>query len=486
MHAILISRGGREYSIQDSAAPIWGVNRELQGVVLVFSDITESRRLAAEATHQAAHDPLTGLVNRREFEKRLQRILDTARVDNSEHVLCYVDLDQFKVINDTCGHTAGDELLRQLSTMLLDQIRKRDTFARLGGDEFGILMEHCSVQQGKRVADGLHETISSFKFTWEEQSFSLGASMGLVPITPSSESTAELLRLADTACYAAKEGGRNRIHIYRDDDLRVAERHGEMQWVARIQRALAEDRFLLYYQPIRAIGASTAEGLRYELLLRMQDEDGGIVLPGAFLPAAERYDLATPVDRWVINRAFGWLESQPAHLEALTFCAINLSGQSLADVEFLSFVERRFAETAVPPTKICFEVTETAAIRHLGQAVHFFTTLQGLGCKFALDDFGSGLSSFAYLKNLPVDYLKIDGGFVKDIAADPINFAMVKSISEIARVMEKGTIAESVDNDAILEKLGELKVDYAQGFGIARPRPLEEILTTVYQRDGPH
>jgi diguanylate cyclase (GGDEF)-like protein len=313
----MIGRHGQEYSIQDSAAPIWGPNDALQGVVLVFSDVSESRRLANEATHQATHDPLTGLVDRREFEKRLQRILETAKTDRSEHVVCYADLDQFKVINDTCGHVAGDEFLRQLSDALLGQARKRDTFARLGGDEFGVLMEHCAIEQGKRAAETLREVIESFLFVWEGKSFKIGASMGLVAITAASESTSDVMRQADSACYAAKDAGRHRVHIYRDDDTRLAERLGEMQWVARIQRALDESRFELYYQTIKALNPDEATGVCYEVFIRMEDEDGRIVLPGAFLPAAERYKLATKVDRWVVNQTFRWLVDHPEHQETL-------------------------------------------------------------------------------------------------------------------------------------------------------------------------
>ena len=383
--------------------------------------------------------------------------------------------------SDTCGHAAGDELLRRLSEALLGQIRKRDTFARLGGDEFGILMEHCTLDQGKRVAETLRKAIEEFQFTWEGQGFNIGASMGLVTITPASESVSEVLRKADSACYAAKDGGRNRVHIYRDDDTRLAERHGEMQWVARIQQALDEDRFQLYYQPIRALKPNDAAGAYYEVLIRMEDEEGRIVLPGVFLPAAERYNLAVKVDRWVVNRTFGWLADHPDHLATLELCAINLSGHSLGDAEFLRFITRRFEETGLAPDKVCFEVTETAAISNLGTAIHFFATLQELGCKFALDDFGSGYSSFSYLKNLPVDFLKIDGSFVAGIIDDSVDLAMVKSINDIGRVMKKRTIAESVENDQILEEMVGLGVDYVQGFAIARPRPMEEMLANVYE-----
>jgi diguanylate cyclase (GGDEF)-like protein/PAS domain S-box-containing protein len=470
---ILVGLHGNEYSIQDSAAPIWSPEHELMGVVLVFSDVTEHRRLAREASHHAAHDSLTGLVNRREFEKRLQRVLDTAHRDDRVHALVYLDLDQFKVINDTKGHSAGDELLRQLSRRLSERTRHRDTFARLGGDEFGLLMEHCSLEQAQHIAEELHASISEFRFMWEHQPFRIGASMGLVAVDATSRSITELLRRADAACYVAKEQGRNRIHIYTEDDSRLAERRGEMQWVGRIQRALEENRFRLYYQPIVALSEVNSDEVRCELLLRLEDETGDVVPPGAFLPAAERYDLAVAIDQWVVSHALDWLAAHPSFIDQVAHCAINLSGHSLADTKMAAFIESQFQTTKVPPGKICFEVTETAAIANLGAAATLFDRLKELGCKFALDDFGTGLSSFGYLKNLPVDYLKIDGIFVKDIAGDPIDFAIVKSINELGHVTGKKTIAEFAENDAIVEKLRALEVDYAQGYSIGRPKPLE-------------
>ncbi|MCH7696907.1 MAG: EAL domain-containing protein, partial [Proteobacteria bacterium] len=445
--------------------------------LIVCEDITEIRQLTEQLSFQASHDALTGLVNRREFEHRLQRVLDTARNEQTEHALCYLDLDQFKVINDTCGHVAGDELLRQLGSLLQKEIRKRDTLARLGGDEFGVLMEHCSLKQAKRVATKLRKAIEAFRFVWEERSFAIGVSIGLVPITATSMNTIEILKQADAACYAAKDRGRNRIHVYHQDDTELAQRHGEMQWVAQINRALEEDRFCLYMQTIKPLLAHADDtGDHYELLLRMREEDKRLIPPGAFLPAAERYNLSTRLDRWVLDHAFDWLLGNPGHLERLAHCAINLSGLSLGDDEFLEHVIARFEETGIPPGKICFEVTETAAIANLSSATVFIKALKELGCQFALDDFGSGLSSFAYLKTLPVDYLKIDGMFVKNIETDRIDLAMVKSINDIGKVMNIRTIAEFVENDGILEKLKEIGVDYAQGFGIAKPQPIESMM----------
>ncbi len=442
-------------------------------ILTVCEDITEARNLSEQLAYQASHDDLTGLDNRREFEQHLQQVLQTARAERIEHALCYLDLDQFKVINDTCGHVAGDELLRQLGSLLMEKVRKTDTLARLGGDEFAVLLENCSAEQAYRVANKLRKAVEDFRFLWEDKSFNIAASIGLVPITEASGNMNNVLSMADAACYVAKDNGRNRTHMYHEDDVEVAQRCGEMQWVARINRALEENRFHLRCQPIVPIGSGENEGDHYELLIRMEDEDGRIVAPGAFLPAAERYNISTRLDHWVIDTAFNWLARQPEHLERLSLCSINLSGHSLGDDDFLIFVIDKFNEGQVSPKKICFEITETAAIANLSSATHFIRTLKALGCRFALDDFGSGLSSFAYLKNLPVDFLKIDGVFVKGIVDDPVDLAIVRSINDMGHVLGKRTIAEFVENAAVLEKLREIGVDYAQGYGISSFRHQE-------------
>jgi diguanylate cyclase (GGDEF)-like protein/PAS domain S-box-containing protein len=439
-----------------------------------ITDITERKHADEQISYQASHDALTGLINRREFENRAERLLSKIRQDESEHALCFMDLDQFKVVNDTCGHAAGDEMLRQLSTVLQETVRDRDTLARLGGDEFGILMEHCSLDDAHRVATTLQKAIQNYQFAWEGHSFKVGVSMGLVPITQTTTNLTELLRDADAACYMAKDKGRNRIHVYRTDDSEIARRHGEMQWVTRIQHALEENRFCLYAQSIVPLDNNTDK--HYELLIRMIDEKGKTIPPGAFLPAAERYNLITQLDRWVVESAFRLLENEPAFQSQISFISINLSGQSLAEKILLDLIITRLDETGIEGQKICFEITETAAISNLGSAIKFISTLKGLGCRFALDDFGSGLSSFAYLKNLPVDYLKIDGMFVKDIVDDPIDHAMVKSINEVGHVMGMKTIAEFVENDEIKGMLREIGVNYAQGYGIDKPRPLDDLL----------
>ena len=448
--------------------------RELR---IVCRDITEAHALSEELSYQASHDPLTGLVNRRELENRLERVLRAAQKNCSEHALCYMDLDQFKVINDTCGHIAGDELLRQLGELLPGAVRRRDTLARLGGDEFALLMEHCTIDQAKRVAGILRSTVEEFRFTWEDKTFNIGASIGLVPINSESRSVGDVLSAADTACYMAKDQGRNRIYLYDTASIELARRHGEMEWVAHIGQALEEDRFELWHQEIRGGEPDLdPEGVYYELLLRMKDADGKLVFPGAFLPAAERYNLSGRIDRWVVSQAFAWLNANPRHLGELHLCSINLSGLSLTDADFHRFVLKQFEEIGIPGKKICFEVTETAAITNLTSATRFISAVKRLGCQVALDDFGSGISSFAYLKHLAVDSLKIDGVFVKDIVEDPIDFAMVKSINEIGQVMGKKTVAEFVESEAVLQKIMEIGVDFVQGYGIGRPARLSERL----------
>lgn len=450
---------------------------ELQGdqvVCSVLLDITEAHELSEQLSYHAAYDSLTGLVNRREFEDRLQKVIKKAEKNRSENALCYLDLDQFKVINDTCGHIAGDELLRQLGNALHTHIRKHDTVARLGGDEFAVLIENCNVDEATRVANAIRQAIQEFRFVWQGNRFNIGVSIGLVPIGLGGETTMEVLRRADTACYTAKEKGRNRIHVYHSDDEELARRHGEMQWVARINSALEKSHLQLWAQKIVPVDSAEDRGEHFELLLRMEDEAGKTIPPGAFLPAAERYNIASRIDRWVAAAIFQWFADNAGLVDRLAVCSMNLSGQSLTDEDFLREMIKHFDNSAIPPNKLCFEITETAAIANLVAATRFMNTLKERGCSFALDDFGSGLSSFAYLKNLPVDYLKIDGLFVKDILVDPIDLAMVKSINDVGHVMGKKTIAEFVENEAILEQLRRVGVDYAQGYGIARPMPLTE------------
>jgi diguanylate cyclase (GGDEF)-like protein len=387
-----------------------------------------------------------------------------------------MDLDQFKIVNDTCGHVAGDELLRQLSTLLHDRIRQGDTLARLGGDEFGVLLENCQLDHARAIVRLLRETVRDFRFVWEDKTFSIGVSIGVVPLSPDTSTLAAAMSAADASCYVAKDKGRNRVHIYEPDDAELTRRHGEMQWVSRIQDALERDRFVVEYQPIVPTDNPSLVNTCFEILVRMRDENDSIIPPGAFIPAAERYNLMPALDRWVINHVIERLSAAPAHLAQLEFFTINLSGHSLGDEQFLDFVMLKLKASKIPADKLCFEITETAAVANLSRAVHVIKRLKVLGCRFALDDFGSGMSSFAYLKNLPVDFLKIDGYFVRDIVDDPVDHAMVRAINQVGQVMGIRTIAEFVENDAILALLRETGVDYAQGYGIARPAPLDEYL----------
>jgi diguanylate cyclase (GGDEF)-like protein len=456
-----------EQRIADRTAELVKTNKALR------DEVVERKRMQGQLSYQASHDELTGLFNRREFEQRLQATLAATRAKDAQHALCYLDLDQFKVINDTCGHIAGDELLRHLGQWLQARVTSTDTLARLGGDEFGVLLENCTLRQARRVADSLRKAIEEFRFQWEDKTFSLGVSIGLVPFSGPGETMTHLLSTADTACYAAKEEGRNRIYTYLEDDTEIAKHHGEMQWVVRINRAIEEDRFQLYCQPIVPLENHTQSPKKYELLLQMRTDDGHSVMPGSFLPAAERYSLSAKIDRWVVATALGWLTK---HKHQRYQYSINLSGQSLGNGEFLEFVIGELDKAGVPARRICFEVTETAAISNLSSAIDFVKAIKQRGCRFALDDFGSGFSSFKYLKTLPVDYLKIDGTFVKDIVDNPIDYAMVKSINEIAHVMGKQTIAEYVENDAILQRVRAAGVNYAQGHGIGLPTPIEELI----------
>ncbi len=443
-------------------------------ILTIAEDVTERNEAQEKLSYQASHDSLTGLINRHEFERRAERLIHSAQSNAEEHALCFMDLDRFKIINDTCGHTAGDELLRQLATLLRGTVRKQDALARLGGDEFGVLMENCTLEQARRVTELLESAVRDFHFGWDEHSFRISASIGLVTIDESSPNLGELLKRADAACYMAKDLGRNRTHVYHAEDTELAQRHGEMQWVARINRALEDNQYCLYAQPIVPLNDSGER--HYEVLLRMIDETGKTIPPGAFLPAAERYDLMHNLDRWVVKNALALLARNPAFVEETNSVSINLSGQSVTSGEFLDFIMKQLKKTGIEAGKICFEITETVAISNLTKAKTFITRLQDFGCSFALDDFGSGLSSFGYLKNLPVDYLKIDGMFVKDIVDDPIDRAMVKSINDIGQVMGMQTIAEFVENDEIKRMLREIGVNYAQGYGVGMPLPFVEII----------
>jgi diguanylate cyclase (GGDEF)-like protein/PAS domain S-box-containing protein len=469
---LLIRKDGNELYIESTASPIRDGSGTVTGGVLVFHDVSESRELNRRLSYHASHDVLTGLVNRREFETRLERALKSAKARETSYALCYIDIDQFKIVNDTCGHSAGDALLGQVGALLKSKVRWRDTLARLGGDEFGVLLESCSLEEALRTAETLRESIRNFRYTWEDRTFRLGASIGVVPITAENEDVASVLSAADSACGAAKESGRNRVHCFEENDIDLMRRRREMQWAARINNALEESRFELFRMTILPLQQEDA-GEHFELLLRMRDESGKIVAPDQFIAAAERYGITPSIDRWVIDSAFRWLVSEADERRRLTMCSINLSGQSLGDDKFLPFVIEQFHRSGIDGSKICFEITETAAIANFSQASRFIQALKELGCKFALDDFGTGLSSFGYLKHFPVDFLKIDGSFVKGVLHDPIDREMVRSINEIGHLTGKQTIAEWAENAEIIEVLRGLGVDYAQGYGVSQPQRVQ-------------
>ncbi|MGB8326265.1 MAG: EAL domain-containing protein, partial [Steroidobacteraceae bacterium] len=447
---LLIRRDGNELYVESTAAPIRDGAGKVSGGVLVFHDVSESRELNRRLSYHASHDLLTGLANRREFENRLERALKSAKAREASFAVCYLDIDQFKIINDSCGHSAGDALLGQVGALLKAKVRWRDTLARLGGDEFGVLLESCSLDEAMRIADTLREALRNFRFTWEDRVFRLGASVGVVPVTADNEDVASILSAADSACAAAKEAGRNRVHSFAENDIELMRRRREMQWAARISAALEEGRFELFLMTIQPL-QKPESGQHYELLLRMRDEGGRIISPDNFIAAAERYNLTPNIDRWVIENAFRWLVSEADEREKLALCSINLSGQSFGDDKFLPFVIDQFTKSGIDARKICFEITETAAVASFSQANRFIQALKELGCKFALDDFGTGLSSFGYLKHFPVDYLKIDGSFVREILHDPIDREMVRSINEIGHLTGKQTIAEFAENAEIIE-----------------------------------
>ncbi len=469
-HTRLIQRlDGSTVSVNLVGSPIL-TDGQVSGIVLVLHDMTQERQYIANLSWQATHDALTGLANRREFEYRLELALNALARAPGKCTLMFLDLDQFKVVNDTCGHAAGDELLRHICAVLQAGLREGDTLARLGGDEFGVLLENCPPEQAEKIAEYLRQSVQNLPFIWKGRPFITTVSVGLVHIVQGPNTLESSLRAADMACYMAKEKGRNRVQVYHVDDSELSNRFGEMAWIQRLHVALEEERLCLYAQEIAPLGPNLG-GSHVEILLRLEDENGRTVMPGNFIPAAERYGLMTALDRWVVRRVFQTIRQclDEGH-EDLAMCAINLSGTSIGDDKFLDYLERQFSEFRIPARMICFEITETSAIANLGSAIRFINQLKGLGCKFSLDDFCAGMSSFGYLKHLPVDFLKIDGGFVKDMLDDPVNRAMVEVINHIGHVMGKRTIAEFVETPLIEQALQEIGVDYAQGYLIERPQ----------------
>lgn len=471
-NCVLLGKDGTEIPISDSAAPIRDHSGIVIGAVLVFQDVTQTRAMAHQLSYQAKHDPLTDLFNRREFEQQLEIALEQVRQENGNYTVCYLDLDQFKIVNDTCGHAAGDELLRQLPALLKSQLRENDILARLGGDEMGVLLCGYDREHAIELAEKLRAVIKDFRFVWEDHVFEIGVSIGVVFISKECRNIAELLSAADVACYTAKDLGRNRIHVYERDDTEYMQRESEMRWAARISRALNEHRLILFTQPIIPSAQSSNNPIHYEVLVRMIDEEGNLIYPDLFIPAAERFNIITDIDRYIITAAFDFLAQLPSSIPCRL--SINLSGQSVGDPRTLSHIIAELDRTGIAAEIICFEITETAAMTNMSMSSSFIHTLKKRGCMFALDDFGSGLSSFAYLKNLNVDYLKIDGCFVRNLDTDITDHAMVEAIAKVGNIMGIETIAEFVESESILSELVTLGINYVQGHHISLPTPIEQ------------
>ena len=462
------------------------VVRDADGNTLFFegtlTDITAAHELSQQLSYDASHDALTGLANRREFEMRLQKALEMTQATGAAHATLFLDLDRFKIVNDTCGHVAGDELLRQLGEVLQNKVRAADVVARLGGDEFAVLLHNCSQNDALQVAQNLLKTVQNFEFIWGANKFTLGVSIGLVAIAGQYKRIGQVLNAADSACYAAKDAGRNRVCVYQEDALLLQERHGEMGWVARAKRALIENRLFLEAQliePLTLTEQGTPRQPHYELFVRMRDESGRSVPPGAFLPAVERYNLSVRYDRWIIDAALRWARDHASIFDRVGRLYINLSRDSVIDPETGEFIRQSLAASGIDPRHFGFETSEQIAIGNLGKANQLISALRRFGCSFALDDFGSGVSSFAYVKALGADLLKIDGMFVGNLSQDRVDYAMVRSIKEIGHVMGKLVIAKSVESEAVLQKLREIGVDYAQGFAVSPPRPIDEIASVT-------
>jgi diguanylate cyclase (GGDEF)-like protein/PAS domain S-box-containing protein len=477
--SLLVSRDGQEISIQDSAAPIRDRGGRMIGAVMVFHDVSQERRLQRALAYQATHDALTGLINRREFENRLKEALLAARENTAlHHVLLYLDLDQFKVVNDTCGHQAGDRLLKQLTSVVQTRIRTSDVLARLGGDEFGVLLSDCTLETAHRIAENLRQAIRDFRFVWEDRVMNVGVSIGLAEVDGRVDTVDAVMSAADVACYSAKDSGRNRVQTYQQG--RAPERHREMQWVSRINRACEENRLELFCQAIVPIRAGVEKLRHFELLLRMRDEQGELVQPSEFIPAAERYNLMPAIDRWVVRQACGQLAYRRGDASREPYMlGINVSATTLNDEQFLDFVIAELAKADLAPGALCFELTEGAAMTSLASATHFISELRDRGCRFSLDDFGSGLSSFIFLKNLPVDFLKIDGQFMHNVTHDHIDRSLVEAIAQIGQTMDIRTVAERVDSADVLARLAEIGIEYAQGHYIGAPQPVAVLESLV-------
>ncbi len=470
--AVVLTRAdGAERSIELTASPLAGERGETAGAVVLLHDVTELRGIARQMSYQASHDALTGLVNRREFERRLQDSLELARTAAQTHVLCYLDLDRFKAVNDTSGHMAGDNMLREVAALVKDAVRDSDTVARIGGDEFAMLLVGCPLEKAIQIAEDVSSAIRDYRFVWKDKIFTIGVSIGLVEVGRESSSIEDVMSAADSACYVAKSQGQ--VHVYSSRDEAMARQRGEIHWLQRLQHALRDGRFLLYTQSIVASPSGNGRGPEMEVLVRLAGEDGTIIVPGEFLKAAERYRLMSLVDRWVVQTALAALGRGAIKLAPGRSLSLNISGQTLGDAQFLEFVVECLDRTGVQPAQVCFEVTEASVVANLEHARRFIGVLHGMGCTFALDDFGSGLGSFANLKTLAMDYLKIDGVYMRNLARDTVNQAMVSAMIKLARTLDFKVIAEQVEDAASLEAAQRMGIDFIQGYAISRPEPLQ-------------
>ena len=471
--ALMVSLDGEtEHSVEITASPIRGPGNSISGTVVVFHDVGEIRGLTRQMSYQATHDALTGLVNRREFERRLQEAMDAAHAEEATHVLCYMDLDRFKAVNDSCGHLAGDNMLREVASLIKEQVRDSDFVGRLGGDEFGTLLVGCPLDKSRQIAADICNAVADYRFVWKDKIFNIGISVGLLEISHASGNLQDTMSAADSACYVAKQRGRGQVHVYSARDEAIARERGDIQWLRQLQDALHEGKFELALQPIIATSGGDERGPAAEVFIRLPDDRGRFADTAEFLRPAERYQLMPQIDRWVVNATLAAINSGKIKLAGKRSCAINISGQTLADEGFLGFVVESLDRSGVAPDKICFEVNEGAVTSNVQHAQRFIEVLHGIGCEFALDDFGSGLGAFSNLKNLPVDYLKIDGSYTRNLSSDQINQEMVSAMIKLARTMEFRVVAEQVEQQEDFDWLRKVGVDFVQGSFIEAPSPL--------------
>jgi diguanylate cyclase (GGDEF)-like protein/PAS domain S-box-containing protein len=478
--AVLVpASGSMERFVEISVTALQLEGKESSGLVLVLHDTSELRGLTRQMTYQASHDALTGLVNRREFERRLQEALDSAKLGDAGHALCYLDLDHFKVVNDTCGHTAGDNMLREIASLIKEAVRDSDTVGRIGGDEFALLLAGCPLEKARQIADNVVRSVNDYRFVWKDKIFNVGVSIGLVEIGRGSGTIEDIMNSADSACYVAKKQGGLHVHVYSAREEANARHSGEIHWLLKLQGALRDNKFELYYQPIVHARAGGLSGPALEVFVRLAGEGGQPAAPPAeFIRAAERYRLMPHVDRWVVQAVLAALGRGGLKLPPGRSVAINIAGQTLGDAEFLEFVVECFDHTGANPNDICFEVTETSVVANLDHAQRFIAVLHGMGCEFALDNFGRGLSSFSTLKTLPMDYLKIDGSFIKNLAGDPVNQAMVAAMIELSRSLNFRVVAEHVEDQWALDTVTGMGIDFVQGYLVGRPQPLSMTPST--------